>query len=128
MDEKLSNYDNHNNENTIRADYELLLRENAKLKKKLSTLEAIIDGIADDHEDVLNRANLIKVIENQTTTIKDLKSFIARKQDYSLYSFVLSLIAKNSMLSATVLNCIARNTELHNKIIRILDSQSNIVL
>lgn len=115
-------------EDSLGEAYGLLLVENGLLKQKLSTLAAIIDGIADDHEEVMDHENLTKIIENQAATINELKSFLARKQDSSLFSFVLSLVAKNSMLNATVLNCIARNAELHRKLVEVLDAESKSIL
>lgn len=129
MNEKLSEYDDIANEKTIKADYELLHAENTRLKKKLSTLAAIIDGIADDHEEVLCREALEKIIEVQTGTITDLKNFIAKKGADDLQtSTVLSLAAKNSMLCAALLNSIARNAELHSQLIKVIDAENQSIL
>ena len=128
MNENFTEPDEMIDEDSLGEAYGLLLVENGLLKQKLSTMAAIIDGIADDHEEVMDHENLTKIIENQAATINELKSFLARKQDSSLFSFVLSLVAKNSMLNATVLNCIARNTELHRKLIEVLDAESKSIL
>lgn len=126
MNEKLSDCCVFEDENFLREECELLLLENANLRKRISTYAAIIDCIADDLQGFLNRDDLAGIIRTQAETISDLKKYVAKKiQDDSSADIVYKLTSKNALLTAALLNSIDVNAKLREQLIKVLDTVEN---